>query len=227
MLTAMKKTAQLLQSINMVDERFVAISNLYKAGLSSEEEPQLFYQRTGFKELSQFIYQIVAGCHIGLIDGLPGTGKSSTLWWGLQKLASRSLLWIHLDRLGNVTDVVKVQGTSLQAIPVPTTGWSGFLAELPKISAQSTILVFDGVNHNIYNDALVATRDFFHGRSKDAMRFLEASKYGTNADQKTNHHPSSPIHYTSASSPSLPLPSCGTDRAILTPKEHGYLMFTP
>lgn len=156
----MKKTAQLLQSINMVDERFVAISNLYKAGLSSEEEPQLFYQRTGFKELSQFIYQIVAGCHIGLIDGLPGTGKSSTLWWGLQKLASRSLLWIHLDRLGNVTDVVKVQGTSLQAIPVPTTGWSGFLAELPKISAQSTILVFDGVNHNIYNDALVATRDF-------------------------------------------------------------------
>ena len=159
----------------MVDERFVAISNLYKAGLSSEEEPQLFYQRTGFKELSQFIDQIVAGCHIGLIDGLPGTGKSSTLWWRLQMLASRSLVWIHLDRLGNVTDVVKVQGTSLQAIPVPTTGWSGFLAELPKISAQSTILVFDGVNHNIYNDALVATRDFVMEDLKTRCGFITMS----------------------------------------------------
>ena len=112
----------------MVDERFVAISNLYEAGLSAKEGPQLFYQRTGFKELSQFIDQIVAGCHIGLIDGLPGTGKSSTLWCGLQKLAGRNLLWIHLDRVGSVTDLVQVQGTSLQAIPVQNDGWKNFLA---------------------------------------------------------------------------------------------------
>uniref|UniRef100_A0A7S2YU35 Uncharacterized protein n=1 Tax=Entomoneis paludosa TaxID=265537 RepID=A0A7S2YU35_9STRA len=159
----------------MVDERFVAISNLNKAGLSLEEEPQLFYQHAGFKELTQFIDKIVAGCHVGLIDGLPGIGKSSTLWSGLQKLASRSLLWIHLDQLGNVTDVVKVQGTSLQSIPVPTTAWSGFLAELPKILAQSTILVFDGVNHNIYNDALVATRDFVMKDLKTRCGFITMS----------------------------------------------------
>ena len=142
------------------DERFVTISNLYKAGLSAKDEPQLFYQRTAFRELSDFIDKIVEGCHIGLIDGLPGTGKSSTLWWGLRKLTKRRLLWINLDRQGNVNTLIEVKDASIQTLAVPMNGWRGLLDKLKKLSAQSTILVFDGVNHSIYNDAFVALRDF-------------------------------------------------------------------
>ena len=96
------------------DEHFVQITELFAAGLSLEENPQHFFRRSGFKLLSKFVDKIVKGCHIGLVDGLPGTGKSSTLWWKLRQLDKRSLLWIHFDRLGAISDVVKAEGTSLR-----------------------------------------------------------------------------------------------------------------
>ena len=147
---------------------FVEISGLLDAGISAEVEPQLFYRRDDFQSLSEFVDKIASGCHIGLVDGLPGTGKSSTLWWKLRQLVTgnkSSLLWIHMDRAGIVSDVVKVDSATLMRVELQQqVGWDDFWKkELSEISAPSTgiaTLVFDGVNHKRYVDARVALLNF-------------------------------------------------------------------
>jgi len=93
------------------DGDFVQIEKLNTAGLGHTDNPLPFFRRKSFNELSDFYNRIINGCEIGLIEGLPGTGKSCTLWYkilSLSKKEKKSTLWIHFRRHGKVSAFVKV-----------------------------------------------------------------------------------------------------------------------
>jgi hypothetical protein len=125
------------------NNKFVSIPNLLSAGLGETDEPRTFYRREAFDTLAKFVDSTIAGNHIGLVDGLPGTGKSSTIWWALQqpKYHDKEVAWLHMDRSGYTTTFAKKprRGEFTEHLPIVQT------AEIKTIDAD--ILVIDGVNH--------------------------------------------------------------------------------
>jgi hypothetical protein len=100
--------------------------------------------------------KIIAGQHIGLIDGLPGTGKSSTLWWALQqpKHSGNETAWLHLDRYGEVTKFCKKPSGGGNSTAQP-------LVKLTEIEAiKVDILVIDGVNQMNYGMVIGSLRQW-------------------------------------------------------------------
>lgn len=141
-------------------EKVVRIENLYEAGISVEREAKSFYRRAAFDEQCQFVEMIVKGHHIGLVDGLPGTGKSSTLWWSLRQLLEHeSLLWVHLDRNGDVDDLVQVSGSTFTK-PEAMIEWDDLINNLDEHSLGCVAVVIDGANNDNFGKALVKLRKF-------------------------------------------------------------------
>ena len=110
---------------------------------------------------------IINGCEIGLINGLPGTGKSSTLWYkilSLSKETEKSTLWIQLDRNSTVTNFIKVNvGGECEQLPLPR------FSEIGEVLKNSNehVLVIDGANHRVFSSCLEEIRiwkDKHHGR---------------------------------------------------------------
>eukprot|EP00977_Amphora_coffeiformis_P028795 scaffold37104_cov183-Amphora_coffeaeformis.AAC.4 len=86
--------------------KFVSVPKLLTAGIGVSDGPSLFYRRPAFDKLAKFVDDMIAGNHLGMVDGLPGTGKSSTLWWALQqpKHGNKVIAWLHLDRYGLISN---------------------------------------------------------------------------------------------------------------------------
>lgn len=143
------------QDISEEQGEFASIPNLLFAGLGTTNSPRIFYRREAFTTLAVFVDKIVDGNHIGLLDGLPGTGKSSTLWWAFQqhKYRNKEVAWVHLDRTGQVSTFVKKK---------PSEGGgnnSNFeVQQLVKLddaeSIDADILVVDGASSTNYGTAM-------------------------------------------------------------------------
>ena len=123
------------------------IPYLLNAGLDITNEPRTFFRRPEFNELVQFVDETIEGKRIGLIEGLPGTGKSSTLWWALQQPNHKAQIvaWLHFARSGTsiLAYARKEKDGRVITHPTPTIEQVGELAD-------ADILVMDGVNHNNY-----------------------------------------------------------------------------
>jgi hypothetical protein len=92
------------------DSRFFTVSHLKTAGIGADDDAHTFYKREAVYKLVQFIDDAIG--RFGFIDGLPGTGKSTSLWYKLKCLvqseAACSVTWMHFDRLGLVTKHIKL-----------------------------------------------------------------------------------------------------------------------
>jgi hypothetical protein len=62
------------------ENKLISVSGLHTAGIGPTDDPQSLYCRDGVKELIDFTTAVFDDKKLGLIDGVPGTGKSSTLW---------------------------------------------------------------------------------------------------------------------------------------------------
>lgn len=162
----------------LVDSKFVQIYNLVDAGIAVDQGPRWFYRRPAFDELSEFVSKMVQGGHLGLIDGLPGTGKSSTLWWKLQQL-EKKVLWIHLGRDGEVLNVVKVNcaESKVEYAKKKPESTADVLAKLELIPYYNEldILVIDGVNQGNFSRSMVALRRFAMDKLSERCGFLTMS----------------------------------------------------
>lgn len=143
--------------------KFVLIKNLRDAGIGPERTPKWFYRRPSFDKLCEFVTKMIEGGHIGLVDGLPGTGKSSTLWWKLQEL-EKEFLWIHLDRNGGVRNVVRVNvvDSRIERASRMPDNFDTTLQQLHRIPNYDRlqVLVIDGVSHKNYAAAMTGLRRF-------------------------------------------------------------------
>jgi hypothetical protein len=142
------------------NNKFVSIPNLLSAGLGETDELRTFYRREAFDTLAKFVDSTIAGNNIGLVDGLPGTGKSSTIWWALQQpnYHDKEVAWLHLDRSGDITKFAKKpkRGEFTEHTPPPTVE----TAEIKTIDAD--ILVIDGVNHTNFAKVVGSLRRWVH-----------------------------------------------------------------
>lgn len=158
--------------------KFVEISGLLDAGLS-EKDKKIFYKRDGFHSLSEFVDKIVKGCHIGLIDGLPGTGKSSTLWWKLRQHAC-SMVWVHMDRAGFIDTILKVSTRDeSEYLDIPNVMDHFWLETMPKLSSPETgisVIVIDGVNHKTIGNAQAALTNFVLKDAANRCGFITMNK---------------------------------------------------
>lgn len=178
-----KKDAQspseVLTSPEDHSKKFVSVPNLLYAGLGLEDKPRLFYRRTAFDTLVKFVDGMIRGNHIGLIDGLPGTGKSSTLWWALQqqKYANKEVVWVHLDRSGTMTNVVKTKGDNVELIP-----------RSEYLQKTADILVIDGVNQLNFSTFMQILRDFCMNTCQDENKFGCRSAFLTMSNKIKREH---------------------------------------
>lgn len=141
------------------DDDFASIPNLLSAGLGETNDPRTFYRREAFNTLANFVDSTIAGKHIGLVDGLPGTGKSSTIWWALQqqRYHSKAIAWLHLDRTGDITNFVKKSRHDDNFTDNPP------LAQMTEIEAiDADIFVIDGVNQENFRAAIGSLRRWIY-----------------------------------------------------------------
>ena len=116
------------------NSNFVTIPNLLSAGISTTNDPCTFYRRQAFQNLTDFVEEIVKGNHIGLVDGLPGTGKSSTIWWAFQQLSPADVEMSpgHIDAM--IDDALARRG--LKAAPTA----AGRASSTPTATTFATLL---------------------------------------------------------------------------------------
>ena len=98
------------------DNRFVSIPFLWQAGIGKTNESKCFFCRASVAPYLAFIVDRVQRNLLGLIDGLPGTGKSSLLWYKVLCLAKhhgKTFVWFHFDRHGFLETYVKVDSNGL------------------------------------------------------------------------------------------------------------------
>ncbi|KAG7355017.1 hypothetical protein IV203_004373 [Nitzschia inconspicua] len=147
------------EGFSLPDNKLISVSNLRTAGIGTTDEPQSLYCRDGVKQLIDFVTTVFNNKKLGLIDGVPGTGKSSTLWYKICCIAQdKVMFWLHFDREGKVESFLRLCGTNVTPLRIPT------MDQLSKIilgTAEYTmtgspqdlladVLVFDGVNHSNY-----------------------------------------------------------------------------
>ena len=80
----------------------ISVQNLNMAGIGHTNDERLLYCRAGVVQLLELASRVVQVGVLGLVYGLPGTGKSSTLWYKMQCLAKakKRIAWFHFDRNG-------------------------------------------------------------------------------------------------------------------------------
>jgi hypothetical protein len=141
-LPVVNEPVQQQQQQQQQSNKFVYVPNLLSAGLGHTNDPSLFYRRMAFDTLEDFVGEIVDGNHIGLVDGLPGTGKSSTIWWALQqeKFADQLVAWLHMDQSGECTAFVTkpIRGGDYVHNP------NFLVSDIENIDAN--VVVIDGAN---------------------------------------------------------------------------------
>jgi len=150
---------------------FVSITNLLTAQLGNTDEPRTFYRREAFHTLTAFVDKIVAGSHIGLVDGLPGTGKSSTIWWALQQPKYKNLViaWVHFNRSGAITAFALIQpGDKDKKDPSVARQRQIQFKDIKSIKAN--ILVLDGVNHSLYRESEELLRTWIDAHSDNGSK---------------------------------------------------------
>jgi hypothetical protein len=151
----------------------ISIPLLKVAGIGKVDDARLFYRRNGVQTLLDFAEDQIARAGLGFVDGLPGTGKSSVLWYKMLCLAyfeGKKIAWFHMDRAGYCTQHVELYEKSYRV-----------LEELrPKdidTAIENTVadvLVLDGVNVKNFQD-LHATLRFCTNRESDRTGFLTMS----------------------------------------------------
>lgn len=141
--------------------KLISVSGLHTAGIGPTDDPQSLYCRDGVKELIDFTTTVLDNKKLGLIDGVPGTGKSCTLWYMIRCIAQqdkKTIFWLHFDREGKVESFLRLHGTNVTKLRIPE------MNQLSKIilgNAEYTmtgappdlfadVLVFDGVNQSNY-----------------------------------------------------------------------------
>ena len=130
---------------------FFSVPYLLAAGIGRYDKEQLFYKRDAVTELLQFIDDAIGRC--GLIDGLPGTGKSSTLWYKLLCLAKvdeATVTWIHFNRWGNVSKHIKLRYYQANWVIVDLKKISRAALQEKIGQVDTSILVLDGVNQELF-----------------------------------------------------------------------------
>ena len=140
--------------------KLISVSSLQKAGIGTTNEPQSLYCRDGVKELIDFVTTVFDNKKLGLIDGVSGTGKSSTLWYKICCMAQQSkmIYWLHFDRVGKVDSFLRLCGTNVTLLRIPGTdqlfkivlGEAEYTMTGPPRDLTADVLVFDGVNHSNY-----------------------------------------------------------------------------
>ena len=134
------------------DADFISVPFLNMAGIGHTDDERLLYCRTGVVELLEFVDRVADGNVLGLIYGLPGTGKSSTLWYKMLGLSKqgKQIAWFHFDRNGLNEARVFLDRTGCREDPI-----------IKKRELDSTIdaihadiLVLDGVTRDSYNERL-------------------------------------------------------------------------
>lgn len=156
---------------------FVEISGLLDAGVSVTNK-NIFYKRAGFQSLSKFVDKIVKGCHLGLIDGLPGTGKSSTLWWKLRQQSDFTMVWVHMNRAGTIDTIIKVARDKSEYLELPDIVddfWRDKMPELSDPSSGISVVVVDGVNHTAIRNAQNSLNKFVLKDAKNRCAFITMS----------------------------------------------------
>ena len=133
-----------------ISTAFATVSSLLTAGLGETNDAKSLYMRGEFNALVDFVDRVVEKNCFGFIDGLPGTGKSTTLLWSLQrpKHQQRKVIWIHYGREKMVTAMAIKEGGSRTLTEVVTTPMS--MEEFSPYYINADVLVIDGVNDDIY-----------------------------------------------------------------------------
>ena len=84
------------------DEDFVFVPCQHVTGIGRTNDERLFYCRAGAVELLDLSNRVAEANMLGLFCGLPGTGKSSMLWYKMLCLAQQGkrVAWFNFDRHG-------------------------------------------------------------------------------------------------------------------------------
>jgi hypothetical protein len=164
---------------------FVPIRDLNLAGLGASNDARLFFRRKAFETLSNFCHHTIKNKQLGLIDGLPGTGKSTTLWYNMHCLAKdedKRIIWIHFDRQGLVVAHTLITKNECKDVPDPDVDGLGsrFKAE------EADVIVCDGANTSNFKDCLRELRRWKRAGGQDNARvgFITMS----NKIQKEHSH---------------------------------------
>eukprot|EP00978_Attheya_sp_CCMP212_P042161 scaffold252476_cov49-Attheya_sp.AAC.2 len=91
------------------ESRFLTVPHLKAAGIGETDDGRLFYKRDSVRKLLQFLDDATG--RYGFIDGLPGTGKSSTLWYKILCLVTEkkaTVTWMHFNRWGIIEKHAKL-----------------------------------------------------------------------------------------------------------------------
>lgn len=133
--------------------------HLKAAGIGETDDGRLFYKRDYVSKLLQFLDD-ATGLY-GFIDGLPGTGKSSTIWYKILCLVTErkaTVTWMHFNRWGIIEKHAKLHY-----------GQSGLVIEKLKnflptalgdkiMEVDTGILVLDGVNQPMFAGIVAAAQ---------------------------------------------------------------------
>lgn len=138
--------------------KFVIIPFLHRAGIGPTDNPRMFFRRSSFVKYVSFIDERVKSGFIGLIDGLPGTGKSSLLWYTLLctvKSSGKSLAWFHFNRYGHLVNYVLVKTSGVKDIDPDSLEET---VDQLIIACQADIMALDGVSLKNYDNLLLKLR---------------------------------------------------------------------
>jgi hypothetical protein len=148
------------------ESRFFSVPLLKAAGIGVDDKEHIFYKRAAVSKLLKFVDDAMG--RYGYIDGLPGTGKSLTLWYKILCLAEKgaTVTWIHFDRLGIVSKHIKLHYEHEYEHDY---GQAGLVIENKKLfrrnelaekieEADTGILVLDGIDKEIFKDCVTSAR---------------------------------------------------------------------
>jgi hypothetical protein len=153
---------------NAKADAFVPIRDLVFAGLGASNEARLFFRREAFRTLSDFCDRAMKNKQLGLIDGLPGTGKSTTLWYKMHCLAKdedKRVVWIHFDRQGEVVAHTLVTKNGCKDLPDPAVL---DIASRFNTVEEADVLVCDGANNSNFKDCLRELRRWKKAGGRDS-----------------------------------------------------------
>eukprot|EP00978_Attheya_sp_CCMP212_P032231 scaffold124736_cov77-Attheya_sp.AAC.1 len=155
-------------------EDFISIPLLQVAGIGEEaEDARLFYRRNDVQTLLAFVDEQIDRVGLGFVDGLPGTGKSSVLWYKMLCLAyfgSKKIMWFHMDRSGYCATRVELHDKSYRILDEELTKKD---IDTAIDNTVADVLVLDGVNMKNFNDLQHKLR--FWTRTEHRTGFLTMS----------------------------------------------------
>ena len=92
------------------------MENLALSGLATRNDPISFYCRWQTRGLWDFLNKTHKERAIGYVEGLPGTGKSSSIWtWAYSSaVAGECVTWIHFVRNESINVVVFARKAAME-----------------------------------------------------------------------------------------------------------------